>query len=151
MIQVLSLSVAKMLLTTLIPKILSWNFNKTGNKVHKATILRKPEIQSKNSNRGSVITQKGGNRQEVGGRFKTEGTYVHLWLIHVVVGQKSNQYCKPINQKLVLKKDTEQQQCLYSCIKNHCLWKADEKQFYCFFNFQLVSQIVTISSKWEDI
>ena len=58
MIQVLSISVTKMLLTTLIYKSLSWNFNKTGNKVHKATILRKPEIQSKNSNsnRGPVIT-----------------------------------------------------------------------------------------------
>ena len=24
----------------------------------------------------------GGNGWEVGGRFKREGTYVHLWLIH---------------------------------------------------------------------
>ena len=58
MIQVLTISVAKMPLTILIHKILSGNFNKTGNKVHKATILRKPEIQSKNSNSNmySVIT-----------------------------------------------------------------------------------------------
>ena len=28
------------------------------------------------------------------GRFKREGTYVYLWLIHVDVWQKSNQYCK---------------------------------------------------------
>ena len=58
MIQILTISVAKMPLTILIHKILSWNFNKTGNKVHKATILRKPEIQSKNSNSNmfSVIT-----------------------------------------------------------------------------------------------
>ena len=30
----------------------------------------------------------------IGGRFKREGTYVHLWLIHVVVWQKPIQYCK---------------------------------------------------------
>ena len=30
----------------------------------------------------------GGMGQEGGGRFKTEGTYVHLWLIHVDVWQK---------------------------------------------------------------
>ena len=33
---------------------------------------------------------------EVGGRFKREGTYVHLWLIHVDVWQKPTQYCKAI-------------------------------------------------------
>ena len=32
----------------------------------------------------------------MGGRFKREGTYVCLWLIHVVVGQKPTQYCKAI-------------------------------------------------------
>ena len=40
---------------------------------------------------------RGGNGWEVGERFK-EATYVHLWLIHVGVSQKSNQCCKPINQ-----------------------------------------------------
>ena len=34
--------------------------------------------------------------REVGGRFKREGTYVHLWLIHVDVWQKPIQYCKAI-------------------------------------------------------
>ena len=33
---------------------------------------------------------------EVGGRFKREGTYVYLWLIHVDVWQKPTQYCKAI-------------------------------------------------------
>ena len=28
------------------------------------------------------------------GRFKREGTYIHLWLIHVAIWQKSNQYYK---------------------------------------------------------
>ena len=38
------------------------------------------------------------------GRFKREGTYVHLWLIHVVIWQKSTQYCKAIIPQLGKKK-----------------------------------------------
>ena len=34
--------------------------------------------------------------QEMGGRFKREGTYVYLRLIQVDVQQKSTQYCKAI-------------------------------------------------------
>ena len=37
---------------------------------------------SGNSNRGFVSTQKGGMGREMGGRFKREGIYVHLWLVH---------------------------------------------------------------------
>ena len=33
---------------------------------------------------------------EVGGRFKKEGTYVYLWLIHIDIWQKRTQYCKAI-------------------------------------------------------
>ena len=33
---------------------------------------------------------------EVGGRFKMERIYVYLWLIHIVVWQKSIQHCKAI-------------------------------------------------------
>ena len=44
----------------------------------------------------SVTTQRGGMGWEVGGSFKKEGTYVHLWLIHTDVWQKSTQYCKAI-------------------------------------------------------
>jgi len=36
--------------------------------------------------------------------FKREGTYVHLWLIHVDVWQKSNQYCKAIILQLKINK-----------------------------------------------
>ena len=36
-------------------------------------------------NRGSVSTWRGGMGREMGGRFKREGTYVHLRLIHVDV------------------------------------------------------------------
>ena len=37
---------------------------------------------------------------EVGGRFKTEGTYVYLWLIHVDIWEKPTQYCKAITLQL---------------------------------------------------
>ena len=51
---------------------------------------------SGNSNCGSVTTQRGGKGWEVGGMFKMEGLYVLLWLIHIDVWQKSNQYSKAI-------------------------------------------------------
>ena len=51
---------------------------------------------SGNSNQGSVTTSSGGKGWEVGQRFKKEGTYVHLCLIHVDVWQKSIQHCKAI-------------------------------------------------------
>ena len=34
--------------------------------------------------------------REMGGRFKREGTYVYLWLIHVDVWQKTTKFCKAI-------------------------------------------------------
>ena len=34
--------------------------------------------------------------RKVGGKFKREGTYVYLWLIHADVWQKPTQYCKAI-------------------------------------------------------
>ena len=40
---------------------------------------------SGNSNRGSVSTNRGGIGNEIEGRFKREGIYVYLWLIHVEV------------------------------------------------------------------
>ena len=36
----------------------------------------------------------------MGGKFKREGTYVYLWLIHVDVGQKPTQYCKAVILRL---------------------------------------------------
>ena len=42
-------------------------------------------VGSGNSNRGSVSTYRGGRGREMGGRFKREGIYVYLWLIHVEV------------------------------------------------------------------
>ena len=34
--------------------------------------------------------------RETGGRFQKEGTYVHVWLIHVDVSQKTTKFCKAI-------------------------------------------------------
>ena len=41
---------------------------------------------------------------KVGGRFKREEIYVHLWLIHADTWQKSNQYCKAIINQLKINK-----------------------------------------------
>ena len=41
---------------------------------------------SGNSNRSSVTTERVGMGRKMGERFKREGTYVYLWLIHVEVG-----------------------------------------------------------------
>ena len=63
---------------------------------------------------GNVLTQRtpirlcnnleGWEGWEVGGRFQTEGTSVHLWLMHAAVWQKSNQYCKAIINQLKINK-----------------------------------------------
>ena len=45
----------------------------------------------------------GGGRWE-GGWIEGEGIYVHIWLIHVDVWQKSNQYCKTIISQLKINK-----------------------------------------------
>ena len=59
---------------------------------------------SGNSNRGSVTTSRGGTGREGGGRFKREGTYVHLWLIRVDVWQKPTKFCKAIILQLKINK-----------------------------------------------
>ena len=33
---------------------------------------------------------------QMGGKFKSEGMYVYLWLIHVEVRQKTTKFCKAI-------------------------------------------------------
>ena len=43
-------------------------------------------------------------RREMGGRFKTEGMYVYLWLIYVDVWQKTTKFCKAIILQLKKKK-----------------------------------------------
>ena len=54
---------------------------------------------SRNSNQGSVTTLRVG----MPGRFKREGMYVYLWLIHVDVWQKPTQCGKAIILPLKLK------------------------------------------------
>ena len=39
------------------------------------------------------------------GRFKREGTYVYLWLIHVDVWQKPTKFCKSVILQLKIKKN----------------------------------------------
>ena len=51
---------------------------------------------SGNSNRGSVTIQRGGMGWEMGRRFRREGTYVYLWLIHADIWQKPTKFCKEI-------------------------------------------------------
>ena len=41
---------------------------------------------------------------ELGGRFKRQGTYTYLWLIHVDVWQKPTQYCTGIILRLKMNK-----------------------------------------------
>ena len=46
----------------------------------------------------------GGMGWEVGGRFKREGTYEYLWLIHADVWQKPTESCKAITPQLKINK-----------------------------------------------
>ena len=46
----------------------------------------------------------GGLGRYLGGRFKNEGTYVYLWLIHVDIWQKPIQCCKAIILQLKISK-----------------------------------------------
>ena len=51
----------------------------------------------------------------MGGRFKREGTYVYLWLIHVDIWQKPTQYYKAII--LLLKINTLKNTDFYKSLK----------------------------------
>ena len=55
---------------------------------------------SGNSDSWSITTQRGEMGREMGGRFKWEGTYVYLWLIHVEIWQKPTKFCKAITLQL---------------------------------------------------
>jgi len=62
---------------------------KTDNQREFAVWLRKLK-------QGLCINLEGGLGREIGGKFKREGIYVHLWLIHVEVWQKTAKFCKTI-------------------------------------------------------
>ena len=49
-----------------------------------------------NSNRGSITPWRAGMGREMRGRFKTEGTYIYLWLTYVDVWQKPTKFFKVI-------------------------------------------------------
>ena len=60
---------------------------------HTMCLLAKTAKQNRND---IVTNQVKTLKMEVGGSFKRERTYVHLWLIHADVWQKPDQYCKAI-------------------------------------------------------
>ena len=71
----------------------SWPRNRTGvPRILTNWAIREAQAPQ----RGQNLDEKGGMGWEVEGRFKREGTYVHLWLIHVAVWQKPTQYWKAI-------------------------------------------------------
>ena len=45
---------------------------------------------------GLCVNLEGCDGEGDGGRFKREGIYVYLWLIHVEVWQKTTKFCKAI-------------------------------------------------------
>ena len=75
----------------------------------------------------------------VGGRFKREGTYVYLWLIHIVVWQKTTQHCKGTilqfkkkgkSQKKKRKKQTQLKQPARAC-RELCLGSDQQQDLHC--------------------
>ena len=84
----------------------------------------------------SVMTQKGGVEQGVGGRLKMKGIQLHLQLIHVVVQQKLTQHCKTIIHQ---KKKKRQRQfssllkdpsCLFPVISALSQYKSQVNIFF---------------------
>ena len=77
----------------------------------------------------------------MGGRFRREGTYVYLWLIHVDVWRKPTQYCKAfilqlkIN-KLNYKKKKKWPLLPLSCSAKHSLPSPVQAQGWCVLSQQ---------------
>ena len=112
---------------------------------------RRKNFNSGNSNWGFVTSQRGGKGWEVAGRFKREGTHVHLWLIHVDVQQKSNQYWKATIFQLKINTFKEKKKnfkYFQSLPPEHLSWF-----FYTHFNilFATLSCIKNIFSKINSI
>ena len=63
----------------------------------------------------------GGKGYKVEGRFKREGTYVHLWLTHVDVEQKASQYCKAITCQLKMN-------TFFKVLKKHYVFMTQTKR-----------------------
>ena len=77
---------------------------------------------SGNSNQCPVSTWRGGVEWEVRQRFKTEGMYVSLCLIHVDRWQKPTQYCKEIILQFKRKKRS-----------GHVLWQRRYSNLWLIF------------------
>ena len=64
--------------------------------------------------------------KEVGGRFKTEGAYIYLWLIHVDIWQRPIQYRKATIPQLKINFKKEKENNTYNKLitevgKSFCL------------------------------
>ena len=60
--------------------------------------------------------------REVGGKFKTEGIYAYLWLIHALIWQKLTQHCKAniLQLKIHLKRNMVESYICESASGNDC-------------------------------
>ena len=69
---------------------------------------------SQGTQTGALYQPRGvGDGREMGGRFKREGAYVHLWLIHVDVWQKTK-FCKAIILQLKNKLIKKEEKAMYN-------------------------------------
>ena len=72
---------------------------------------------------GALYQPGAGMGKEMGGRFKREGIYVHLWLIDVEVWQKTVKFCKAIILQL---KNNHKLTCICRCsVAQSCLTLCD--------------------------
>ena len=102
----------------------------------------------------SGLCDTGGVGWEVEGRFKREGTYVYLWLIHADIQQKPTQCCKTII--LQLKKKIKKNPCCEVLLCPLKLWantspnKGETRLFSIrFLNFRLADrQGMFCPQKW---
>ena len=62
----------------------------------------------------------------VGGRFKREGTYVDLWLIHVDVSQTPTQHYKAITLQIKIKKRKKNPISNVTSLKLFSLWRSHQ-------------------------
>ena len=97
--------------------------------------------------------------REMGGRFKRDGIYVYLWLIHVEGWQKTIKFCKAIILQLKINKFLKKTETLYCqqsslqlklCFSSghKQMWELDHKEGWVLKNrcFQIVVLEKTLDS-----